>query len=173
MCNATLAYTLRIFSDAGALSRLQTGARMASSAHFELLRNQVRLACEAWLHSTYCTNRARANGQVAACERATAPWELLTLIAANVAADRAAQEELGRLGPVADGARLRMLVLHRRLLSPDKLLGTLPPAQKQVLDALRSVTEAQIGALRRHAGRVRQALGKEAERNADLEELLA
>jgi hypothetical protein len=99
-------------------------------------------------------------------------WELLSLVAANVAADRAEQEQLGRLAPAADPPRLRMLVLHRRLLGEDKLIGTLAPAQKQVVDALRAVTAGQIGALRKHAARVRQALGSEAARNPDLVELL-
>jgi hypothetical protein len=146
---------------------------MATSAQLEILRNQTRRACEAWSQSSCARNRVGAKNQIAACERASSAWELLTLVAQNAGADRAAQEELGRRAPAADAARLRMLVLHRELLGQDRLFGTLVPAQKQVVDALRAVTAAQISALRGHALRLRDGLGPDGNGRADLDDLLA
>jgi hypothetical protein len=144
---------------------------MALSARLEILRNQTRRACEAWGRSVHSRGRtAEVQKQMVLCDRAPDAWTLIAVVAQNVAADRIAQEDLGRLGPAADPPRLRMLVLHRELLQAEAALGALPPARKQVVDALRSVTAAQIVALRQHAARVRQALGPA--RNADLEELL-
>jgi len=146
---------------------------MTTSAQLEILRNQTRRACEAWAQSSLSRNRGNAKVHGAACARASSAWELLTLVAQNAGADRAAQEDLGRLAPAADAARLRMLVLHRELLGQDRLFGTLAPAQKQVVDALRAVTATEISALRRHATRLRAGLGADGSGHADLEDLLA
>ncbi len=146
---------------------------MSSSAQLAIFRSQVRRACEAWWASSHARPRGNASAQLAACDRATTVWELIALVGQNAAADRVAQEDLGRLAPAADAPRLRMLVLHRDLLDDDRLFGSLGPAQKQVINALRTLTGAQIAELRKHAPRVRQSLGAEAGRNADLSALLS
>src|SRR3974390_3129538 len=104
------------------------------TAQLEILRNQTRRACEAWCSSAHSRGRANPKVQLAACDRAASVWDLLVLVGQNTAADRAAQEDLGRLAPAADAARLRMLVLHRDLLQAEAV-GALPPAPKQGGDA--------------------------------------
>jgi len=145
---------------------------MASTGQFELLRSQVRQACQAWAQSKYAGTRSGLATMMAACDRATTSWDLLQVLAGNVAADRLSQEDLGNKGPGADPARLRMLALHQDLLASEKSFSGLAPAQKQVVDALRQVTAAQVGLIRRNAEKIRKALGPEEEKNPDLRSLV-
>ncbi len=150
----------------------------ATTLSLEILRRNVEQACTAWAQSKCNATATNATAtalktQLALCASSRNAFELLGIVAANVGADRRAQEMLAAGAPRADAPRLRMLVLHQALLADTKLFTTLRPEQTVVLQALRQVTTAQITAVRRHAAKVRAHLGADEQTNPDLQALLA